>query len=206
MGPVIFCSSTERTTSGLSRVSLACARRVQLGARVVRRDRAERGDKPRCGSSRRTAASPDARSPRCPRARRVANCLRGSGVGRGDRLLLMLRQPRRTVGDDAGGNEARRGIIPATPAARPGDLRDRVRSAATFARGGARARASKFEGVLGGYALIAVGEPVAGWHRTPAIPRRAADAFTPDGPTRATDPLLLYFTSGTTGEAQAGRA
>jgi acetyl-CoA synthetase len=44
---------------------------------------------------------------------------------------------------------------------------------------------------------IAVGGEVAGWARYEAADA-ASDAFTPDGETRASDPLLLYFTSGTT--------
>jgi acetyl-CoA synthetase len=77
------------------------------------------------------------------------------------------------------------------------DLQDRVE------RGRARhvvARAAdtvKFAEVGGDYTRIAVGDPVEGW-----LDYAAADAassvFTPEGETRATDPLLLYFTSGTT--------
>ena len=44
---------------------------------------------------------------------------------------------------------------------------------------------------------IAVGDAPAGWHRFDEL-LNGAEAFTADGPTRATDPLLLYFTSGTT--------
>jgi acetyl-CoA synthetase len=88
-------------------------------------------------------------------------------------------------------------IIPAATLLRPVDLQDRVE------RGRARhvvARAAdtvKFAEVGGDYTRIAVGDPVEGW-----LDYAAADAassvFTPEGETRATDPLLLYFTSGTT--------
>ena len=88
-------------------------------------------------------------------------------------------------------------IIPSTPLLGPRDLVDRI------ARGDARhvvvsARdAAKFDDVPGGYTRIAVGEPVAGWLRYGDADRRRP-AFAPDGPTAASDPLLLYFTSGTT--------
>ena len=44
---------------------------------------------------------------------------------------------------------------------------------------------------------IAVGDPVAGWQRYDDLLRSSAE-FVPDGETSADDPLLLYFTSGTT--------
>ena len=44
---------------------------------------------------------------------------------------------------------------------------------------------------------IALGEAPAGWHGYDELLRGDA-RFTPDGETRATDPMLLYFTSGTT--------
>jgi acetyl-CoA synthetase len=79
----------------------------------------------------------------------------------------------------------------------PTDLADRVE------RGNARhvvvadAHAEEFATVAGGYTRIAVGEPVAGWEEF-----SGADAspvsFEPDAQTKASDPLLLYFTSGTT--------
>ncbi len=49
----------------------------------------------------------------------------------------------------------------------------------------------------GDYTRIAVGEPVAGW-RDYAHAYGAPAQFCPDGVTKASDTLLLYFTSGTT--------
>ena len=49
----------------------------------------------------------------------------------------------------------------------------------------------------GDYTRIATGTVVPGWHRFEDA-LKASDTFTPDGETKATDPLLLYFTSGTT--------
>jgi acetyl-CoA synthetase len=83
---------------------------------------------------------------------------------------------------------------PATTLLTAEDLQDRID------RGGIRhviaaEGASKFEGVKGDYTRIAVGPPPPGW--VPYITDGAA-AFAPDGETRGQDPLLLYFTSGTT--------
>ena len=59
------------------------------------------------------------------------------------------------------------------------------------------ADAGKFDALPGDYGRIVVGQDRPGW--TNLEQARAASAeFTPDAPTNADDPLLLYFTSGTT--------
>ncbi|HSP71972.1 MAG TPA: AMP-binding protein, partial [Gaiellaceae bacterium] len=131
------------------------------------------------------------------RSNRVANWLRGHGVARGDRVILMLGNQVELWETVLAAMKLGAVIIPATTLLGPADLVDRVE------RGGARhvvvtaADASKFDGVPGGYTRIAVGAPVDGWldyADTDTAPAELA----PDGPTRASDPLLLYFTSGTT--------
>jgi acetyl-CoA synthetase len=88
-------------------------------------------------------------------------------------------------------------VIPATTLLTTADLRDR------FARGRVRhviataADAGKFDGLDPSVTRIAVGAPPAGWRGYDALLAGSAD-LAPDGPTQATDPLLLYFTSGTT--------
>ena len=88
-------------------------------------------------------------------------------------------------------------VIPATTLLTRDDLADR------FARGrirhviaGADA-ATKFADLPGDYTRIAVGGDAPGWRRYEDAYEAAAE-FKPEGETRAGDPLLLYFTSGTT--------
>ena len=131
------------------------------------------------------------------RSNRVANWLREQGVGRGDRMIVMLGNQVELWETILAAMKLGAVIIPATPLLGPSDLVDRVE------RGDARhvmvsARdAAKFDDVPGGYTRIAVGEAVAGWLRYTGADRAAA-AFAPDGLTAASDTLLLYFTSGTT--------
>lgn len=131
------------------------------------------------------------------RSNQVANFLRSLGVRRGDRVLLML------------GNEIalwetllacmKRGavVIPATTLLTPDDIRDR------FDRGGVAhvvtdaASAPRFDGISREFTRIAVGEAPRGWHRFEDA-AGADSSFSPDAVTRAGEPLLLYFTSGTT--------
>jgi acetyl-CoA synthetase len=132
------------------------------------------------------------------RSNRAANFLRGLGVRRGDRVLLML--PNVAPLWEAMLACARLGavVIPATTQLTADDLRDR------FDRGGVRhvvtdgAGAPKFDEVDGSYTrIVAGGGAPEGWTRWEDALGASPD-FTPDGETRADDPLLLYFTSGTT--------
>src|SRR5699024_4551428 len=86
---------------------------------------------------------------------------------------------------------------PATTLLSAGDLRDRLeRGGVSHVVAGAEF-ADRFTDVNSDIGRIAVGDAPDGWHRhTDAYSE--SDAFTPDGVTHAQDPLLLYFTSGTT--------
>ncbi|TXS57463.1 AMP-binding protein [Streptomyces sp. t39] len=133
------------------------------------------------------------------RSDRVANWLRGLGVTAGDRVLVMLGNQTELWETALAAMKLRAVVIPATPLLGPADLLDRVergRVRHIVARPGDTA---KFAGVPGDLTRICVGDPAGaeGW-----LPYAAADAspdvFEPDGPTRADDTLMLYFTSGTT--------
>ncbi|MDR3534138.1 MAG: AMP-binding protein [Rhodopila sp.] len=131
------------------------------------------------------------------RSNRVANGLRALGVKRGDRILLMLGNVVPLWEVMLASMKLGAVVIPATTLLSANDLADR------FERGRARhvvttsSEAGKFDGLDSRLTRIAVGDPVAGWTRYDEL-LAAPAAFEPDGETNADDPLLLYFTSGTT--------
>jgi acetyl-CoA synthetase len=133
------------------------------------------------------------------RSSQVASWLRSQGVARGDRLILMLGNQVELWETILAAMKLGAVLIPATTLLGPEDLVDRVE------RGDARhvvtttADAPKFASVPGGYTRIAVGDAVAGWLDYADADGAATD-FAPDGETQAADPLLLYFTSGTTAQ------
>jgi acetyl-CoA synthetase len=131
------------------------------------------------------------------RSNRVASWLASLGVRRGDRIILMLGNQVELWETILAAMKLGAVIIPTATLLGPSDLRDRVERGAARHVVARAADAAKFATVPGDYTRIAVGEPVAGWQ--PFADAANGDAsFQPEGHTRATDPLLLYFTSGTT--------
>jgi acetyl-CoA synthetase len=131
------------------------------------------------------------------RSNQIANALRDLGVCRGDRILVMLGNVAPLWECMLAAMKLGAVIVPATTLLTRGDLSDR------FARGRIRhviastVAAAKFADLPGNYTRIVVGGDVPGWisfERGYA----ASAHFVPDGETKADDPLLLYFTSGTT--------
>ncbi|MEU9284371.1 AMP-binding protein [Streptomyces sp. NPDC048275] len=135
------------------------------------------------------------------RSNRVANWLRARGVGAEDRILVMLGNQVELWETALAAMKLRAVVIPATTLLGPVDLRDRVeRGRVRHVVVGAE-DAGKFDEVPGGYTRITVGgsQPGSrpGWQSYEEA--YAADgAFEPDGVTHSDDPLMLYFTSGTT--------
>ncbi|MCA1218206.1 AMP-binding protein [Streptomyces sp. 8L] len=138
------------------------------------------------------------------RSNQAANWLRAQGVRAGDRVVVMLGNQVELWETALAAMKLRAVVIPATPLLGTADLRDRV------GRGGARhvivraADTAKFTGVPGDYTRIVVGAGPGAGRPAPAGWRLYEEAyaapagFEPDGPTAADDPLMLYFTSGTT--------
>ncbi|MFH9855204.1 AMP-binding protein [Streptomyces althioticus] len=132
------------------------------------------------------------------RSDRVANWLRERGVAAEDRVLVMLGNQAELWETALAAMKLRAVVIPATPLLGPADLRDRVergRVAHVIVRS---ADSAKFDDVPGDYTRIAVGEEPGGSWLPYADAYGVSDRFIPDGPTLADDPLMLYFTSGTT--------
>lgn len=131
------------------------------------------------------------------RSNQVANFLRERGLRRGDRIIVQL--PNHVAVWEIMLAAIKLGavIIPAATLLSVEDLRDRLE------RGNARhvvthhGQIEKYSGLSGDYVRIMVGAEEEGW-----IPYSRAyeqsPEFTPDGGTNANDPLMLYFTSGTT--------
>jgi acetyl-CoA synthetase len=128
---------------------------------------------------------------------RVANHLRALGVQRGDRILLMLGNELALWETMLAAIKLGAVLIPATALLTTEDLRDRLERGQVRHVVTASAQAAKFDPLPGDYTRIAVGPPVPGWLEYAETAHSAA-IFRPDGPTLASDPMLLYFTSGTT--------
>jgi len=131
------------------------------------------------------------------RSNRVANGLKALGVRRGDRVLLMLGNVVPLWEVMLAAMKLGAVVIPATTLLTPADLQDRIARGRVSVLVASAGDAPKFSALTDGVARIAVGGAVDGWHDY-AVVAEGAEAFVPDGPTNAADPLLLYFTSGTT--------
>jgi acetyl-CoA synthetase len=131
------------------------------------------------------------------RSNRVANWLRARGVRRGERVLLML--PNRVELWETMLAAIKLGavLVPTTMLVSGADLEDRMARGRVAHVVAQASEAHKFADLAGGFTRIAVGGAPDGWHDF-AASAAASPEFVPDGPTLATDPLLLYFTSGTT--------
>ncbi|WP_431788927.1 AMP-binding protein [Streptomyces sp. G9] len=131
------------------------------------------------------------------RSDRTANWLKAQGVREGDRILVMLGNQVELWETALAAMKLRAVVIPATPLLGPADLRDRVERGRVSHVLVRDADTAKFDEVPGRYTRIAVGEEVAGW-RSYAEAAEAPAGFTPGRETDADEPLMLYFTSGTT--------
>jgi acetyl-CoA synthetase len=131
------------------------------------------------------------------RSNQVANHLRALGVRRGERILLML-------GNDVALWETMLAafklgavVIPATALLTPDDLGDRIERGQVRHLVVGSAHVDKFVGLGEGCSRICVGPAPAGW--TPhSAANEYSEQFDVEDRTLATDPMLLYFTSGTT--------
>jgi acetyl-CoA synthetase len=130
------------------------------------------------------------------RSSRVAGWLRTQGVGRGDRILLMLGNQVELWETMLAAMRLGAVVIPATTLLTAADIADRIE------RGGVRhvvtsaADTGKFAGIAGDWTRISVGA-AEGW---PAYEDAyAAEPYAGgEDATHGDDTLLLYFTSGTT--------
>lgn len=131
------------------------------------------------------------------RSNKVANFLRARGAKRGDSVLVMLNNQVELWETLLAAVKLGLVIIPATTLLNADDLADRM------TRGNVKSvvtnfsETAKFSAIDGEFVKISVRGSDAQWAAFENAYRESED-FSPEGETRASDPLLLYFTSGTT--------
>ncbi|HET9211690.1 MAG TPA: AMP-binding protein [Thermoanaerobaculia bacterium] len=131
------------------------------------------------------------------RSNRVANHLRALGVRRGDRVLVMLPNVAPLWEIMLAILKLGAVVSPATTLLGSADLQDRIERGEIRHAIADAPSAEKLAAVPGDFTRVVVDGEAAGWHSYSEAYDASAD-FRPDGETRADDPFLLYFTSGTT--------
>jgi acetyl-CoA synthetase len=156
------------------------------------------------GSNRETKLSFETLS---RRSNQVANFLRAKGLKRGDHLLLLLGNVIPLWETMLASIKLGVVVIPATTLLTPDELRDRLDRGRAKVVVATQDQVAKFAGLGGGdltRVVVGASSVQEGW-----LPFEQAlefpETFTPDGPTRADEPMLLYFTSGTTAKPKLVR-
>src|SRR5690348_517698 len=141
------------------------------------------------------------------RSNQVANFLRAQGLKRGDHLLLLLGNVVPLWETMLAAIKLGVVVIPATTLLTPDELQDRLdrgRARAVVATQDQVGKFAKLRSDKLGNIVVGATSDVEG-----SLPFRQSaqlsDSFTPDGPTHADDPMLLYFTSGTTAKPKLVR-
>lgn len=141
------------------------------------------------------------------RSNQVANFLRAQGLKRGDHLLLLLGNVVPLWETMLAAMKVGVVVIPATTLLTADELRDRLDRGKARAVVATQDQVAKFAD-LGSEKLVRIVVGATSQHDGWLPFERAADAseiFAPDGPTKADDPMLLYFTSGTTAKPKLVR-
>jgi acetyl-CoA synthetase len=141
------------------------------------------------------------------RSNQVANFLRAQGLKRGDHLLLLLGNVVPLWETMLAAMKLGVVVIPATTLLTPDELQDRLDRGQAKAVVATQDQVAKFAKLRTGKLVNIVAGAnamVEGWlpfEQSAEFP----EAFAPDGPTDADDPMLLYFTSGTTAKPKLVR-
>ena len=141
------------------------------------------------------------------RSNQVANFLRAQGLKRGDHLLLLLGNVVPLWETMLAAIKLGVVVIPATTLLTPEELRDRLDRGRAKMVVATQDQIAKFAG-LGSERLVRIvvnaSSKQDGWlsyEQAVEFP----ETFAPDGPTGPDDPMLLYFTSGTTAKPKLVR-
>jgi acetyl-CoA synthetase len=131
------------------------------------------------------------------RSNQAANFLQSLGVKRGERILLML--PNCVSLWEAMLAAIKLGavIVPTALLLTAEELADRVQRGRIRHVIAAASEGNKFSNIPGDFTRISVGGATPGW-RPFEDSHDSSTSFVSEGPTRADDPQILYFTSGTT--------
>ncbi len=141
------------------------------------------------------------------RSNQVANFLRAQGLKRGDHLLLLLGNVVPLWETMLAAMKLGVVVIPATTLLTPDELQDRLDRGRARVVVATQDQVGKFASLRAEKLVrivVGAGAAVDGWmpfEKSAEFP----EAFTPDGPTNADDPMLLYFTSGTTAKPKLVR-
>jgi acetyl-CoA synthetase len=156
------------------------------------------------GSNRETRLSFEALS---RRSNQVANFLRAQGLKRGDHLLLLLGNVIPLWETMLASIKLGVVVIPATTLLTPDELQDRLDRGRAKLVVATQDQVAKFAGLRGDdltRVVVGASSTHEGW-----LPFEQAsefpETFSPDGQARADDPMLLYFTSGTTAKPKLVR-
>ena len=140
------------------------------------------------------------------RSNQVANYLRALGLRRGYHLLLLLGNVVPLWETRLAAMKLGIVIIPATTLLTREELCDRLERGHVKAVVASSDQVTKLEGLYdSNVTCVHVGtDAPPGWHDYQEASHRT-EVFVPDGPTQPDDPLLLYFTSGTTAKPKLVR-
>lgn len=139
------------------------------------------------------------------RSNQVANFLCAQGLKRGDHLLLLLGNVVPLWETMLAAIKLGVVVIPATTLLTADELRDRLDRGKAKAVVAAEDQVAKFASLgAENVVRIVIGAASDGWLAYDEA-AQAPETFVPHGPTNADDPMLLYFTSGTTAKPKLVR-
>lgn len=140
------------------------------------------------------------------RSNRVANLLAALGLGKGDRIVLLVGSVGPLWETTLAAMKLGAVVIPATTALTETELADRLERGQARAVMAAPDQIAKCDAVRGGGTrlIVSAGPAPAGWSSLDEAEARP-DAFAPADRAEGDDPLLLYFTSGSTAKPKLVR-
>jgi acetyl-CoA synthetase len=134
-------------------------------------------------------------------SRRAARALAAAGIGKGDRVFVMLPRVPAWYAAVLGAIRIGAVVAPAPNMLTPRDIGYRVGTLGAVAAitdlGGAERLDAAPEGTDSLRTKMVWGGERPGWEDFDALLDAAGDGETPASPTRSTDPMLIFFTSGT---------